>query len=70
VPRHHGVAASAHRDVQRRARPARVGETRGEADLVDESLRLEGAGDLPGGFAPPALVAVLLDVVRNLIAVR
>ena len=65
VARHHGVAPAADGDVERRAGPARVGEARGEADLLDEALGVVGRLDLTRAFAAPALVAVLLDLRRN-----
>jgi hypothetical protein len=68
VARHHRVAAAADGDVKRRAWTPGVGETRREADLLDEPLgrnrRLDGAR----GVAAPMVVAMLLDVFRQRLA--
>jgi len=66
VPRHHGVAAPADRDVERRPRPPGIGQAGGKADLLDEALRRARRLDLPRSFAAPMLVAVLFDLGRNL----
>src|SRR5262245_42474619 len=57
VPRHNGIAAAAHSNVERRSRSARVGHARRKAHPLDESLGIEGCLDLPRSFALPPLVA-------------
>jgi hypothetical protein len=53
------------RHVERRPRPARVGQAGGEADPFDEALRVEGRFDLPGPFAAPPFIAVVFNLRRN-----
>jgi hypothetical protein len=62
VARHHGIAASADGDVERRPRPAAVGEAGGEPDAFDEALGIEGAFDLMGALAPPVPIAMIFDL--------
>ena len=63
VARHHRVAPPADGDVERWSRLACVGETGGEADLLDELLGGERCGDAARALAPPAGVATIFDVV-------
>src|SRR5262249_14879477 len=62
----HRVAAAADGDVERRPRPARIGQACGEAHLLDEALGVERGLDLPRAFAPPPLVAEVLELRRDL----
>ena len=66
VARHHRVAAPAHRDVERRPRPAGIGQAGGEAGLLDEALGVERGLDLPHAFAAPVRIAVVFDFRGNL----
>src|SRR5688500_6477590 len=56
------VAPPADSHVERRPRPPRIGQARGETDLLDEAFRVEGGLNLPLPFATPAPVAILLDI--------
>ena len=66
VARHHRVAAAAHRDVERRPGPAAVGHAGREADVLDEALGVERGLDLARGFTAPSLVAMVLELLRDL----
>src|SRR5262249_47766613 len=66
VPWHHSVAAPAHRHVERRSRPAAIGQTGGEPDLLDEPFGVERGLDLARPLAAPLFIAVLFNLRGNL----
>src|SRR5690606_16054289 len=67
VARHHDIPAAADGDVQRRTRPARIGQARHEPGLFDETLGVVDARHGARHVAPPRQIAMALDGLCELV---